>query len=448
MKPAKICTIFFLFIFLSLQISYAKVPKTAHEGERVQASIDGQYFNASGSVWARIEVDYQHAESDKQRVYLFKMAKIGETFNLNFDVPKGAARLHFIYATKDTAMVDPTVVRILDAKNRYVRRARLIGPGVTPNAKRFIKQELATYPDSYEALLQSWEIADQYGSHAALKKRLSGALKAYLSQKRNTEFYNAVIWAYAKLQNTRRISHCFSRYEDSFPHSHYFLKTYEAAAEIAAQNGWSLPDDVQEMALRHLTNNLSAENMFEYGYLLNQADITAAEIEDFVAAQTRKHGEVPMIYYNAASAYFTKMNHKQAATYARQARQLMSATQPDAAYFQDRMAGQQYKMLWPHLTKILVVSYMALDEIEKALHMLKNGYSAQRNMKIDGELYALEARCWEIHRNYEKAEDLYFKAYILGLLWTQESLRDVYRKMRKTERGFDAYFSRRLESYQ
>ncbi|ACF12894.1 Tetratricopeptide domain protein [Chloroherpeton thalassium ATCC 35110] len=448
MKLAQLFAICFLFGAVSASSLQAKVPETAHEGERIAISISDKYFKPAQSVWARVQVDFQQVESDENSVHVFQMKKQADAFAATFSIPKGAARVHFIYATKDTALIDPTVLRILDKKGNFVRRARLIGPGVTPNAKSMIKEEFAAYPDSYEALLQSWEITEKYDSPSALKQQLPGTLEAYLGKKRNAEFYYAVIWAYAKMQNTDRISHCFGRYEEDFPHSHYFLKTYEASADIAAEGGWSLPQDVQELAVRYFTNNLSAENLFEYGYLLSHDEASAEDIENFIAEQTRRHGNVPMIYYNAASAYLARLNYDKAIENALKARELMQMEQPDAVYFQDRMAGQQYPLLWPYLTKMLAVSYMALENTDKALAALKNGYSANRNMKIDGELYALEARCWELLHKYQKAEDLYFKAYILGLKWTKESLRDVYEKTHQTNEGFEAYFSRRIANYQ
>jgi hypothetical protein len=201
-------------------------------------------------------------------------------------------------------------------------------------------------------------------------------------------------------------------------------------------------DQFEKQLANFLVAHPGIQGGFNYGYLLAGSDSSLASIERFYTSQLQRHGNVPLIFFHAAQTFQQKLAFTQAISYGVKARALLSAEDRQSMYFLDRFHGQNYPSLWPHLTKTLVISLMAGERYEDALIFLKTGYSKTENLEIDAELWALEARCQEMVKNYDESEKLYVKAYQKGLKWTREGLRDLYFKRNRssTESEFEAYF--------
>ncbi|NTW50334.1 MAG: hypothetical protein HGB19_11520 [Chlorobiales bacterium] len=436
----------FILLLISNTSAMASLPAQAKAGTLIPISISTRYLEPDHDVWIRAEVDYQNTESDAQRVFIFGSEETDTSYNGGFLIPKGAARVTVAYCTGDTALIDPVTVRIVDSTGKFVRRAQLIGPIITDQTPELLRAEFEAFPDSYESLRHLWIETERVQSSGALRDRLHADLPTLEKKPVTSELLYALTWGYAKLRVWPKAERYLLTLHKNFPDSRLFLKAYEDLTSIAESERHKLPRPVMLAAIAHLTGNPNHENTFEYGYLLADSAATIRQVDDYTNGQIGQYEDVPMVYFHSASACLSKQDFKRSIKYGFKARQLLVLGDSLPGFFRDRMFGREYRAIWPHLTKILVVSYLGLQRYDDALYVLKDGYSKSRSQPIDAELCALEARVRTIRKEYEQAETLYFKAYLGGLKWTKESIRDLYTKQNKRsgKSQFEVYFSKRL----
>lgn len=401
------------------------------------------------AVWIRAEVDYQNTESTDQRVFIFGSEETDTSYCGSFVVPDGAARINVAYCTTDTALVDPVTVRIMNNAGKPVRRSQLIGPIISDQTPKLLKEEFAAFPDSYESMRQSWAATEKVQSASALKERLRADLPTLEKKPATAELCYALAWGYAKLGGWNKAEQYLIDLHKKFPRTRLFLKAYDDLTMIGESQQHKLPRRIFLAAVEHLVSNPNLENSFEYGYLLSDSSATLAQVEGYMKGQLSQYDDVPMVYFHGASACLSKLNFKLAIKYGYKARQIIAQGDSMPGFFRDRMFGREYKAIWPHLTKVLVVAYLGLQRYDDALFVLKDGYSETRRQPIDTELYALEGRARTIRKDYQQAEAAYFKAYLGGLKWTKQSIRDIYNKQHKggSQAQFEAYFSKRLAEF-
>ena len=426
-----------------------RVPQKAQVGDTIHISVPKAFFPSDSLAWVKISMHYQDGEAKQRPLFIKPLTLTQNQFSAEFSVPENTARATFLYLTKDTLLYDPQTLRIVDSTQKYVSRARMLGHVITGKSYAMLKSELQDFPENVDAMQEQWQIQDEIHTRSSMAFQLKNALPKLSAKVKTPQVYYTMIWAAAKIDSMRFAMAMFEELLNAFPNSPYILKSFQCLDDAAGSEFSEAFKDCEKKVAHHLVTYPDLERAFNYGYLLTESDSTDRAIHHFFQTQIKIYGHVPLIYFHAAQTYQHRLNFPAALMYGVKARELLSKTQVDSAYFSDRFHGQNYKALWPHLSKTLVISHMAQKQYSEALTVLENGYSNSGNSEIDSELWTLEARCHELLKNYAASEKLYIKAYKRGLIWTKESLRDLYLKQHKntSESEFNRYFQQILKNH-
>jgi len=448
MKHVTLVILLICFSLLSLDTK-AKIPGIAQASDSISISLSPEYFKPNQNVWVKIEVTYQTPKDSGKRQFIQPLTSNLKTLNTVFVVPEKAAMATFLYVTNDTLLFEPQTLRIVDSAKQYVRSARLLGHVITGKSYALLKQELSDYPDNLEAQQQIWYIRNRRHSSTSMAYQLNEDLPKLLKQERLPSFYYAAIWAYVTLENFKEAYALFDEFTEQHPDSRLILSAYDFLEQSTPEAYSPKLTKADTIVAEFLISHPMLEGAYNYAQLLTKADTTNEAIHDFFQKQIYLSGDVPLIYFHAAQIFQHRLFSPLAISYGIKARELLSSSQRNGAYYADRFHGRNYAKLWPYLTNTVVVSFMAQERYQDALNILKDGYSKSGNQDIDAELWTLQARCLEMVKDYSSSENYYAKAYKHGLKWTKESLRDLYLKQNKnaTDSQFEAHFKQLVSTH-
>lgn len=372
----------------------------------------------------------------------YKMKRRGELFEYKLPVKRDASFISFYFLTLDDGWDKNAITWVMVYKEDGVpaRGACIEKMFHFPqHYKELFEREIGLYPDNWMAYKRKWRVM-KFSQVESLPSVIKGDIKT-LSQKRTSpELLSTLSYGYLLLGEEKRSRELLKELMERFPESPLIqtaIETYEYEVFSRGIKGEG-PEEIERLKQRFI------EKYPEYGRrevysLVYEKECPLRLIEKICKPWIKEEPDNPLPYFNLAKAYLKKGRNLKRAS------QLISKAIPLLLEGKLRLymdiSGNLTKRLIPEGFKTSAEINLALNNYSQALSDIKAAQAFQR--ETVPEYYITEGNIWQGLKNYSEAEESYLEALRRGSEEAEDSLKSIYKRKHRTEKGFEDYLKKK-----
>jgi hypothetical protein len=280
---------FYLLLSLYTNTALAFLPSRAEVGDTISLNVSPSFFNPDEKVWVKLELGFQQNNTYPNKAVVFPMSLKDSLLSSSFVVPENLAMATCLYLTRDTVLIEPNTLRIMDREQNYVKHARLLGRVITGKSYAMLMSELSEHPTHLEALRQLWLVQNQRHSNTAMRYKLKKALPELTRHEKSPRYFVTAVWGYARLGNTKKAFELIDEFTGLYPDSPLRLHLFDIMDEFAESRDQQQMDQFEKQLANFLVEHPGIQGGFNYGYLLAGSDSYLDSIERFYTSQLQRH---------------------------------------------------------------------------------------------------------------------------------------------------------------